>query len=91
MFLAFLIFDPKPFYKGYSLPWAIAFARWPIFKMVYFSNIWWFFSQNNFNVLPEGFDGFLHIAFPTTFAMFLSIPRYLVHVFGSGFFDPMFL
>ena len=43
MFFGILIFDPKPgFFMGYSLTqshdfaWAIAFARWPIFKILLF-------------------------------------------------------
>ena len=65
MFLAFLIFYPNiPFSKDYiAFAWAIAFARWPILKIVSFLNIWCFFecffAENNSNVLVECFFMFL--------------------------------
>ena len=48
------------FTKAIAFAWAIAFARWPILKMVLFLEYLVFlgavFSQNNFNVLLERFD-----------------------------------
>ena len=45
MFLSVLVFDPtKSFAKVIAFAWAIAFASWPIFKIVSFREYLVFFE-----------------------------------------------
>ena len=58
------------FGKAIAYAWAIAFARWPMFKMVsfleYLCFLEGFFSQTNYNVVVESlFSCFLHFYFLT--------------------------
>ena len=58
------------FAKAIALAWAIAFVRWPIFKMVSFLEYLVFFgavfSQTKYNVVVESFFScFLHFNFLT--------------------------
>ena len=53
------------FAKAIAFAWAIAFARWPIFKMVSFLKhlvfFGAFFAETNYNVVVESFFScFLH-------------------------------